>query len=134
MPSERRHCRHVPGGKNGFEAPVMERSASAIGGLLGLVLVVAQFIFWVGSATGIVYEICLDPDRSAPGRIEVEGHWTYIVFPPLILSSIDPPGRCVRNTPLHQGLSAVGVWKLPSPEVQVERHLESQVAPSARPD
>ena len=113
---------------------MIERSASAIGGLLGLLLVLSQFVFWVGSATGIVYEICLDPDRSAPGRVEVEEHWTYIVFPPLIFSSIDPPGRCVRNTPLHQGLSALGIWKLPPPEVQVERHLESQASAATVPD
>jgi len=113
---------------------VIERTAAAIGGFLAVVFVLAQFIFWVGSATGIVYEICLDPDRSTAGKVEVEAHWTYIVFPPLIFSSIDPPGNCVRNTPLHQGLSAVGIWKLPPPEVQVERHLRSQATARAWPD
>ncbi len=102
------------------------RAVSAIGGLLGVVFVVAQFVFWVGSATGVVYEICLDPDRSAPGGVVVEEHWTYVFFPPLLLSSVDPPGRCVRNTPLHQGLSAVGIWQLPPPEQQVEDHIRSQ--------
>ena len=104
------------------------RIVSGTGVLLAFAFVLAQFIFWVGSATGVVYEICLDPDRTRPGRVVVEEHWTYVIFPPLLLSSIDPPGACVRNTPLHQGLSALGIWELPPPAEQVERHIESQRA------
>ena len=108
------------------------RVVSAVGVVLASAFMLAQLVFWLGSSTGIVYEICLDPERSAPGRVVVEEHWTYVFFPPLMLSSIDPPGRCVRNTPLHQGLSAVGIWRLPPPEQQVEDHIRSQQAASVR--
>ncbi len=121
-------------GRDGTDRVVTGRIASAIGGLLATLFVLAQFVFWVGSATGVVYEICLDPDRSEPGRVVVEEHWTYVFFPPLILSSIDPPGRCVRNTPLHQGLSALGIWQLPPPERQVEQHIRSQEPALTRSD
>ena len=99
---------------------------SAVGVLLASAFMLAQLVFWLGSSTGIVYEICLDPERSKPGMVAVEGHWTYVFFPPLLLSSIDPPGRCVRNTPLHQGLSALGIWTLPPPERHVVGHIGSQ--------
>ena len=99
---------------------------SAVGVLLASAFMLAQLVFWLGSSTGIVYEICLDPERSKPGMVAVEGHWTYVLFPPLLLSSMDAPGRCVRNTPLHQGLSALGIWTLPPPERQVEDHIRSQ--------
>ena len=108
------------------------RVVSAVGVVLASAFMLAQLVFWLSSSTGIVYEICLDPERSAPGRVVVEEHWTYVFFPPLLLSSIDPPGRCVRNTPLHQGLSAVGIWQLPPPAQQVEDHIRSQQAASVR--
>jgi hypothetical protein len=102
------------------------RVIGAFGGVVATIFVLAQFIFWVGSATGFVWQICLEPEGAAPARAEIEQGVVYVLFPPLILSSIDPPGSCVRNTPLHQGLSALGVWELPPPRVQVEAHLRSQ--------
>jgi hypothetical protein len=104
------------------------RVISGLGGMLGLLFVLAQFIFWVGSATGFVWQICLEPEGAPPAKAKVVEGVVYVFFPPLLLSSIDPPGSCVRNTPLHQGLSALGVWELPPPRVQVEDHLKSQRA------
>ena len=62
-----------------------------------------------------------------PAASTLHSHWTYIVWPPLYFSAADPPGRCVRNTPLHEALSHLGIWKLPSPTVQARRHVASQL-------
>lgn len=102
------------------------KAVSGIGGLLALLFVLAQFVFWVGSATGFVWQICLEPEGAPREQSRVVEGVVYVFFPPLLLSSIDPPGSCVRNTPLHQGLSALGIWELPPPRVQVENHLRSQ--------
>jgi hypothetical protein len=59
--------------------------------------------------------------------VVVDKHWTYILWPPFTFASDDPPGRCVRNSPIRQGLDAVGVWKLPSPEEQVREHVAAQL-------
>ena len=107
------------------------RAIGTIGGILGVLFVLAQFVFWVGSATGFVYQICLEPEGAPPEQARVVERVVYVFFPPLLLSSIDPPGSCVRNTPLHQGLSALGVWELPPPREQVENHLRSQAALSS---
>ena len=112
---------------------VTGRAMGLIGGILGTIFLLAQFVFWAGSSTGIIYQICLEPEGAPAARAEVAEEWVFVLFPPLIFSSIDPPGSCVRNTPLHQGLSALGVWELPPPRVQVENHLESQgIGPSGR--
>jgi hypothetical protein len=98
------------------------------GGILGAAFLLSQIIFWFGTSTGIVHEYCLDSQSSvATQTVQVDSHWTYILWPPLIFSAIDPPGRCVRNTPLREGLDAVGIWKLPSPEVQVRDHIRDQL-------
>lgn len=102
------------------------RVLSGIGGLLATLFVLAQFVFWVGSATGFVWQICLEPEGTPPEQARVVEGVVYVFFPPLLLSSIDPPGSCVRNTPLHQGLSALGIWELPPPRTQVADHLKSQ--------
>jgi hypothetical protein len=57
----------------------------------------------------------------------VESRWTYVVFPPIIFANLDPDGRCVRNSPLREGLSALGVWELPPPQEQVTEHIRDQV-------
>ena len=101
---------------------------SGIGVALATLFVLAQFVFWIGSATGFVWQICLEPEGAPPEKARVVEGVVYVLFPPLLLSSIDPPGSCVRNTPLHQGLSALGIWELPPPRVQVEDHLRSQQA------
>ncbi len=103
-------------------------AVGAVVGIAGLLFVLAQAVFWLGSATGIVREYCLDVSASsATNSVQVESSWTYVMWPPLIFSSADPPGRCVRNTPLHQGLSTIGIWTLPSPEQQVREHVADQL-------
>lgn len=82
----------------------------------------------IGSATGVVREHCLDTDASnRAGAVEVESKWTYMLWPPGPLASVDPPGRCVRLSPLHEALSAVGVWKLSPATVQVRQHVLDQL-------
>lgn len=110
---------------------VTGRAIGFLGGVLGTLFLLAQLVFWIGSATGFVYQICLEPEGAPPERARVVEGVVYVFFPPLILSSIDPPGSCVRNTPLHQGLSALGIWQLPPPRIQVEDHLRSQAAPAS---
>ena len=100
----------------------------AVGALL---LVVAQLLFFalvLSTTTGAVREHCADVQSSERlGFVDVDSNWTYIVWPPLIFSSLDPAGYCVRNSPLREGLAAIGVWDLPSPEEQVRRHVLEQV-------
>jgi hypothetical protein len=106
----------------------MAKLGEALGGILLGAFLIAQIIFWGGTSTGVVREYCLDVAGSqATQRVVVESHWTYILWPPLFFSALDPPGRCVRNTPLHEGLSAVGIWSLPSPEEQVRDHVQGQL-------
>lgn len=103
---------------------MLERVAGAIGVLLGLLFLVVQ----LGLGSGVVREYCLNVQASqATGTVQVESHWTYIVWPPLYFAALDPAGRCVRNAPLHEALSYLGIWKLPSPTEQVRRHIASQL-------
>lgn len=113
------------------EAGMRERVTDGFVALgIGLVIAfqVAVFVVLIGVNTGVVREICLDERASmAAGRVEVDSGWTLILWPPFVFANIDPAGRCVRNSPLREGLSAVGVWKLPSPQEQVRQHIESQL-------
>jgi hypothetical protein len=103
---------------------VVERVAGAIGALLGILFLVVQLTL----GSGVVREHCLDVRASqATGTVQVDSHWTYIVWPPLYFAALDPAGRCVRNTVLHEALSYLGILKLPSPTEQVRRHIASQL-------
>jgi hypothetical protein len=105
---------------------------SAFGTLVVLLVVLVQiafFIAFVGTSFGVVREYCLDvPASRATNSVQVESSWTIILWPPLFFANSDPPGRCVRNAPLREALSALGVWTLPSPEEQVRGHIENQLA------
>jgi hypothetical protein len=106
-----------------------DRSALAVlGGIVGFIFLLSQVVFWGGTSLGVVHEHCLDVGASEASRsVEVDSKWTYILWPPLTFGAIDPSGRCVRNTPLREGLSAVGIWDLPSPEEQVRDHIQDQL-------
>lgn len=107
--------------------PEARKGLAVIGGVLGFVFLLSQFIFWGGTSTGIVREHCLDvPASESANSVVVDSHWTLIVFPPLVFSGVDPNGRCVRNTPLREGLNAAGIWKLDSPAEQVRTHALAQ--------
>lgn len=110
---------------------VKQKAGSAVGllgALFGFVVVLSQLILWGGTSLGVVHEYCLDNNASAAsGTVKVDTKWTYILWPPLFLDALDPPGRCVRNTPLREGLDSLGIWKLPSPEEQVRQHVLDQV-------
>lgn len=106
----------------------MTKVTAGVGALLGLAFTIVVFT----TSLGVVHEICLDPRASAAtSSIVVETHWTYVLWPPGPLASLDPSGRCVRNSPLREALSASGIWKLPSGEQQVRRHIASQSGNSA---
>ncbi|MGH2963822.1 MAG: hypothetical protein ACRDMH_00355 [Solirubrobacterales bacterium] len=99
-----------------------------LGSILLFLFLLVQIIFWGGTSLGVVHEHCLDSNASqASGQVVVDSHWTYILWPPLFFAAADPAGRCVRNTPLREGLDAIGIWSLPSPEQQVHDHIESQL-------
>ena len=111
----------------------MRAAAQALGFALALVFVLAQFALWGGTSLGIVREHCADLDRTlATGRPTVESKWTYVIFPPLAFANLDPAGACVRNAPLLEALSALGIWELPSPQEQVAEHIRDQLAPPRR--
>lgn len=104
------------------------RVASIGGLLLGFILLLPQVLLWGGTSLGVVREYCLDESASvATKSVQVDSSWTYVVWPPLLFANSDPPGRCVRNSPLREGLSAIGVWDLPSAEKQVKQHIEDQL-------
>jgi hypothetical protein len=103
---------------------VLERGLGAVGALLGLLFLVVNLML----GAGVVREHCLDVTATqATGSVHVDSHWTYIMWAPLYFSAADPSGRCVRNTPFHEALSYLGIWKLPSPTEQVRRHIASQL-------
>jgi hypothetical protein len=97
------------------------------GVLAGFVLLGAQAVVIGGTSLGVVREHCVDLDQLRQGNPEVDSHWTYILWPPLPFSAVDPAGGCVRNTPLREGLAEVGIWELDSPEEQVREHLRKQL-------
>lgn len=101
----------------------MRTFIAVVGLIAGLLFISAQFVFWAGTSLGVVREHCV-VDSGAP---RVESKWTYILFPPLFFANQDPPGTCVRNSPLREGLAAAGIWELPSPERQVADHIVSQL-------
>lgn len=97
-------------------------------GLLWLVVVVAFNVTLFGTVNGAVKEHCLDVGASeALQRVDVDSHWTYVLWPPLPFAAVDPAGRCVRNNPAREALDYVGIWELPSPEEQVRRHVVGQL-------
>ncbi len=100
-------------------------------GAAAVLMVIAQlasFTFFTGTSMGVVREHCLDLENSNQvDGADIDRKWTYILFPPLTFANLNPPGGCVRNSPLREGLSAVGIWKLPSAEAQVERHISEQL-------
>lgn len=98
------------------------------GGLAAILLIGIQAVLLMGTSMGVVRESCLDISSSMSSRsVKVDSSWTYIVWPPLVFANLDPAGRCVRNSPLREGLSALDIWSLPSPEVQVRDHIENQL-------
>jgi nucleoside phosphorylase len=104
-------------------------ATAALTTLVGLAFLLVQLVLFFGTSFGVVHEYCFDEAASrATNSVQVDSSWTYILWPPLFLANTDPAGRCVRNSPLREGLGAIGVWDLPSPEQQVKDHLESQAA------
>jgi hypothetical protein len=82
----------------------------------------------IGTFSGVVREQCLDTGASKrTGGVEIDSHWTYIVWPPLMFAANDPHGRCVRTNPARVALDHLGIWPLPSPELQVRKHIADQL-------
>jgi hypothetical protein len=106
----------------------MRHAGDAIGGLLAVVAIVLVNAVILTSSLGVVREHCLDVDESErSGKVDVDNHWTYIIWPPFTFAGLDPAGRCVRNLPFREGLHQLGIWELPSPERQVRDHLQGQL-------
>lgn len=91
--------------------------------LIGIVVLGLQ-VFLLASATGVVKEHCLA--GNAQDIQDVESGWTYILWPPLVFTALDPAGRCVRNTIAREALGKAGIWPLGSPAEQVKSHLRRQ--------
>ena len=105
----------------------MRNLPSVIGGVLFALFIVSQVVFFGGTGLGVVREHCLAPGSSLKeGKIQVDSRWTYVLWPPLLFAPNDPNGNCIRNSPLREGLDAVGIWHLPAPEAQVREHLKQQ--------
>jgi hypothetical protein len=99
----------------------------AEGCLGGLVAVLINVVLIGGTSLGVVKEHCADLEQARAGVRDVDSGWTYILWPPLTLANLDPSGGCVRNSPLREGLAAIGLWELPSADEQVERHIREQL-------
>jgi hypothetical protein len=107
----------------------MARIAEGLAGLFGFLFLIAQFALISGTSMGVVWEHCADiPSSFRGGSVDIDSSWTYIMWPPLPFANFDPPGTCVRNSPLREGLAAVGIWELETPEQQVRTHIERQLA------
>lgn len=103
------------------------RNFEVLGVIAGFLFLFVQFVFWGGTSLGVVKEHCLDVEASErAGTVRVDSHWTYIVFPPIFFSAADPAGRCIRNTPLREGLAALSIWSLDSSSEQVRDHVVEQ--------
>jgi len=82
----------------------------------GLLLVVL-----VGLVFPVVHTYCLVDRRPTHTRIESKWEFNWIGggFPNPAPDTED----CVRNTPTREALSALGIWKLGSPEHQVAANV-----------
>ena len=67
----------------------------------------------------VAREHCLVQEGKGAPSLHIESSWDF----DLDLGNLSNPApdtpNCVRNTPLREGLSAVGVWELGSPEQQL---------------
>jgi hypothetical protein len=82
----------------------------------------------IATFSGVVREHCLDVNAfKRSGTVKVHSHWTFILWPPLMFAANDPPGHCVRNNPARVALDYVGIWSLPSPEAQVQKHAATEL-------
>jgi hypothetical protein len=96
-------------------------------GLIATVVSVICPAVEIGTGTGIVKEHCLNTGASqAAQAVRIHSHWTYVLWPPLNLSALDPSGQCVRNSPLREALNTTNIWKLPVAEEQVCQHVLRQ--------
>jgi hypothetical protein len=82
----------------------------------------------IATFSGVAREHCLDVNAyKRSGTVKVDSQWTFILWPPLMFAADDPPGRCVRNNPTRVALDSLGIWSLPSPEAQVQKHAATEL-------
>ena len=98
--------------------------AEGAGAVFLAVLLLGAFVLVSGTSFGLVRENCARAGK--PAAAGTEGRWTWVLWPPLTLANLDPPGRCVRNAPLREALDAARLWELPSPAAQVREHTRDQ--------
>jgi hypothetical protein len=95
------------------------RLLTLVGGFLLSGLLVVALLSVVGP---VAREHCLVQEGKGAFSLHVESSWDF----DLDLGNLSNPApdtpNCVRNTPLREGLSAVGVWELGSAEDQLAEH------------
>jgi len=85
--------------------------------LLGLFLVALLSVLGP-----VAREHCLVREGNGASSVHVESSWDFdLDFGNLSDPAPDTP-NCVRNTPLREGLSVVGIWDLGPPEDQLAEH------------
>jgi hypothetical protein len=93
--------------------------AALVGGFLLSGLLVVALLSVVGP---VAREHCLVQEGKGSFSLHVESSWDF----DLDLGNLSNPApdtpNCVRNIPLREGLSAVGIWELGSPEHQLAEH------------
>ena len=89
-------------------------SAAVLSGLL-----VVAILSVVGP---VAREHCLLQEGKRNSSPHIESSWDF----DLDLGNLSNPApdtpNCVRNIPLREGLNAVGIWELGSPEQQLAEH------------
>jgi hypothetical protein len=98
--------------------PLKVAGGAVVAVLTGVVSVIAVVAF-LGLVAPYVHKICIVEHN---GRPSIDAHWGFYLSSGLPNPAPDSEG-CIRNTPTREALSALGIWKLGSPEEQIVDHL-----------
>jgi len=79
------------------------------------------FLVFIGLVFPVVHSYCL-VDRSAT-HPRIESKWEFNWIGGGFPNPAPDTEYCVRNTPTREALSALGIWKLGSPEHQVAANV-----------
>jgi len=97
----------------------LEVSGGAVVAVLtGIVSVIAVVAF-LGLVAPYDHQICIVEHN---GTRAIDDHWGFYLSNGIPNPAPDGEG-CIRNTPAREALSALGIWKLGSPEEQIIEHL-----------
>lgn len=98
-----------------------ETGAAGLVAVVGGIVALIGFAVFLGAVVPVVNQHCVElaDDRSS---IRVDSGWTFYLtegFP----NPAPDRDACIRNTPTREALSALGIWKLESPEKQIASKL-----------